>query len=1049
VLAYFGMLPVSLRKHNRINIESDLRKQKATTRPAVAKEYFHDLIHSDRAGGRRDMIDEARLAQEAMLAKIQSGEYAHAALFETPPGLVTTDTERDEAYIAFGMRSSGRQDNGNRRTSESIPVSKMSKEERISRLQEMDPCTVCKKKHFGPNGPGRCAADKSVPLPPMFKQKTTPARYAYVMALRRGENAMATEEEEPCYDDLDDIEQASSAAETTGPKNDLPEPKEEALQSFETQPDADIDPYEAMRRDMHGAAHLATDDLTLPTEPKHGKSILKSCAIAAIFALTAVCFAMVPTFTTSTTSAPRASPAMDNEFAHMATPMGSNWSLTDEFDDAGFESIHATADIQTGIQWEHLPGTLVDPAMIDTERVRGRVLRSTQTSPGDPSPHEQHRLSRVGYGARSGRPQEQVVRPMGLASGPPRDDCREVRSPSGPSFSSGTGLSPRDSSEAVGREINAPMTPVELETLPLHGVLGQTGSASGHGPHADGRATNAHPELPAEAPPILPRLPGAQEWDAACRAALACATAIVGAWIVVARHIDLTRTWRRRVTRLAPLLAILALGVSRSTAPTEDEALSRMVKPIQLLGNVHPIPMRAHACAFNASSPGSGAHGHSAVIDSGASSVALIEKGFFDHLVPLHGRYMKIANGDLVPIEGIGPATMLITDAQDKQHKVSIKRALYVPKFAGNLLSVGSLWENDGIDVVFRDTNALLMPGWRGAKIPFSRRPYTVTIAPIGALSQEAACLSGGPNDAEVEVADSRGNSSANTHGPLESRFKATQGKHSSKDKSKNAEIVHSRLMHCGEDALRSVARTCEGMERLAGAVLKACPVCLRANARTQPTRGAVPAPNEFGWVSFDIAGPFIPTLHYRHKYLMVFRDLHTGLHWGYLLRSRDQAPHTILQFLADSATNGTVKRLHSDNEFRSEAIEAITLARGIKHTFVAPHEPRQNASSERQFGLIFEKVRAALAQGGVPRSMWGDAALQAIEVINRTRVVRDGLTAWQVAYKKKARIDHLRPMFCRAWLKIPPPDLPRSAKVYDRGVECLHVGSDGPSYRL
>ena len=123
--------------------------------------------------------------------------------------------------------------------------------------------------------------------------------------------------------------------------------------------------------------------------------------------------------------------------------------------------------------------------------------------------------------------------------------------------------------------------------------------------------------------------------------------------------------------------------------------------------------------------------------------------------------------------------------------------------------------------------------------------------------------------------------------------------------------------MHCGEDTLRSVSRTCVGAEKLKNATLQACPVCLQANARRQPAKGEVPAPDAFGWISFDIAGPFIPTMHHGYKYLMVFRDLHTGLHYGYLLRVREEAPDAIKRFLADSATEGRVVRFHSDNEFR------------------------------------------------------------------------------------------------------------------------------------
>ncbi len=970
VFAYYNMLPASFRAAHYLTIDSELATAKAKENPAHARTIFRKFIQNDRTNGQKAHHDQARMAQQAMAAHALAGHRGQVPN-EAFAAFGGHNPSGDEAFAAFRGRVPPTSA-GTRPPTESMSVSQMSKEERLRRLREMDPCSVCHKKHFGPTGPGRCAADPSVPLPPMFQSKTTPARYAYVMALRRGERALvAAPVEDECHDALDDYELASSATETPGdttapaqPPGQDPEPaapevnvteradRAEDDDAFATHADTDLDPFEAMRRDMqaeHG--YSATDDFKPPATHRPAK--------AKYFLFAAACLVL-------------------------GVVLGRGMPVANSRSDATARPFlgHGIPDANS----------------------RSAATARPMNPPGAP-PHPPHQTSyydETAYVADLG--QTRLHDTLGFDDYGMGYECSEA-------WASGTPCEPE-------------------HAIPL-------GSASEH------RSDAAY---------WLPHLPDADQCVLASRAGIACVAGLVAVWTIVTRHLGLSRRHARRFGALL-LLALPLLFWHPPTMPCSHDAMARTIRPIHELRNtdhfdmsvrstemafnaskpppVHElrnaapsdVSMRSTELAFNASKPGLADYISWAVIDSGATSIALIHKAFFDYITPVHGKYMKIANGALIPIEGVGPATFYVTDARGVEHVIRVKRALYVPRFAGNLLSVHSLWQNDGIDVVFRDTNALILPGWTGKKVYFGSSPYSLAVRPAGALSTDDAMTS--------------------------SRHKATQGKHSTQAKMADPELMHSRLMHGGEETLRSVARTCEDAEHLSKCVLKACPTCLRANARRQAARGAVPTPEQFGWVSFDIAGPYLHTWHFRQQYLMAFRDLHTGLLWGYLLRSRDEAPQTIRQFLADSATHGKVVRFHSDNEFRSAAIESITLDRGIKHTFITPHEPRQNSASERMFGAIFEKVRASLAEGNVPRSLWGHAALQAIDVLNRTRVVRDGQTGWQIGYGKKARIGHLRPMYCRAWLKLPPPDLPRSAKIHDRGIMCIHLGSDGLGYKL
>lgn len=415
--------------------------------------------------------------------------------------------------------------------------------------------------------------------------------------------------------------------------------------------------------------------------------------------------------------------------------------------------------------------------------------------------------------------------------------------------------------------------------------------------------------------------------------------------------------------------------------------------------SVHLLGRSEHAMSSADLSPK-----YQGTIDSGATSVCLVLKEFFeqDAYTPLSDKYIVVANGAMVPIDGAGPARVRFTDVDGRARTHVFQRALHVSRFNTNLLSVDALWDNPGarVDVVFRDRNELIFQD--GGRLRFGTRPKALRVEP----SREVACA--------AEVSDMR--------------------------------MAHLRLMLAGEARVKAAVDVCTGLSKsLKHATLGPCDASLTANATRKPhNKKHAPDPGCFGWVSYDLAGPFPPTHGRRYRYLVVYTDLHTRLRHGYLLRSKDEVVSVTQRYLADVAPIGVVTRLHGDNagENTSAAMHALADARSIRLTFSCPHTPQQNSTSERAFGTIFRHVRAALHVGRVAKSMWGYAALQAIDIMNRTLLVRDtGCTPWLLAFKTKADVSHLRPMFCKAYMKLAAPDKPSGAKVSDQAVAGLYCG--------
>ena len=505
------------------------------------------------------------------------------------------------------------------------------------------------------------------------------------------------------------------------------------------------------------------------------------------------------------------------------------------------------------------------------------------------------------------------------------------------------------------------------------------------------------------------------------RATLSSTHAIVAVVAACLVNMVAKRGRLRILSIVATLLAMLAVPylVLASGDGGTSQGLERMplIQRMGLEQNHGLLDLRHNA--YNATAPtmfsgGALGGGEEAAVDSGATSIFLTKRSFFQDYMPVEGRFVQVANGVMVPIKGVGQALVVMHGVNGHTKVVKMSRAMHVPDFSTNLLSVDALWELNGVRTRFEDQNELIFPD--GESVRFQARPKVLRITP---LPGEVARL-------------------------------GTQGKKSKRADAADLTCIHHRLMHVSEEWCRNASKACDGIHlKNDGCHLRACDACNRANARRQPATGHVPAPPTFGWASMDTAGPFPPTMFYRQRYLTVFTDLHTRLRWGYLHRSRAEIPGLLTRFIADTAPIGKIVRLHRDNaaENVGQEVQDIAERHSIRLTSICPHTPQQNTTSERPFGTIFRMVRAALAQGLVPKVMWGWAALGAIDVMNRTLVVRDGRTGFEIAFGRKPDVSNLRPLFCRAWMKIPPPDAPPGKKVSDQGVRAVNLGCSGSGY--
>jgi len=114
----------------------------------------------------------------------------------------------------------------------------------------------------------------------------------------------------------------------------------------------------------------------------------------------------------------------------------------------------------------------------------------------------------------------------------------------------------------------------------------------------------------------------------------------------------------------------------------------------------------------------------------------------------------------------------------------------------------------------------------------------------------------------------------------------------------------------------------------------------------------------------------------------------------------------------------------------------------GIHHEETAPYTPEQNSIAERANRMIFERIRAILADTGLPKELWAEIACAVAHLKNRspTSALR-GMTAYEALYGERPDISYLVAVGTKAFVPITKKRLP---KLDPRNFEGIMVGYGG-----
>ena len=167
--------------------------------------------------------------------------------------------------------------------------------------------------------------------------------------------------------------------------------------------------------------------------------------------------------------------------------------------------------------------------------------------------------------------------------------------------------------------------------------------------------------------------------------------------------------------------------------------------------------------------------------------------------------------------------------------------------------------------------------------------------------------------------------------------------------------------------------------------------------------------------ITSDLCGPINPNTYDKYKYFITFLDKKTRFLEIKLLRTKDEAYSAFIEFKEREENNKDNKRIRiyaTDNgtEFINKKFKSYLINHGIIYQLSPVYTPESNGLAERINRTIINKVRCLLYNANLPKELWGEAAITATYLYNRTPHSKlDFKTPYELKYNKRPDISNIK----------------------------------------
>ncbi|GJT84646.1 retrovirus-related pol polyprotein from transposon TNT 1-94 [Tanacetum coccineum] len=398
------------------------------------------------------------------------------------------------------------------------------------------------------------------------------------------------------------------------------------------------------------------------------------------------------------------------------------------------------------------------------------------------------------------------------------------------------------------------------------------------------------------------------------------------------------------------------------------------------------------------------------IVDSGCTKHMTGNVSLLCNFVEKYLGTVRFGNDQFAPILGYGDLV---------QGNITIKRVYYVEGLNHNLFSVGQFCDAD-LEVAFRKSTCFvrdlqgndLLSGNRGSDL------YTISLQET--TSSTPICLL--------------------------AKASPTQ-----------AWLWHRRLSHLNFDYINLLSKKdiVIGLPKLKYVKDQLCSSCEVSKAKRSSFKSkTVPSSKgRLNLLHMDLCGPMRVASINGKKYILVIVDDYSRYTWTLFLRSKDETPEVLKDFLTMIQRNlqAPVISVRTDRgtEFLNKTLNAFFKEEGIEHQTSTPRTPEQNGVVERRNRTLVEAARTMLSASKLPLFFWAEAIATACYTQNRSIIIpTHEKTAYHIINDRKPSIKHLHIFGCTCYLTRDGENLD---KMKEKGDSCILVGysTQSKGYRV
>nr|GEX78198.1 hypothetical protein [Tanacetum cinerariifolium] len=269
--------------------------------------------------------------------------------------------------------------------------------------------------------------------------------------------------------------------------------------------------------------------------------------------------------------------------------------------------------------------------------------------------------------------------------------------------------------------------------------------------------------------------------------------------------------------------------------------------------------------------------------------------------------------------------------------------------------------------------------------------------------------------------------------------------------------LWHRRLSHLNFDTINLLSKNdiVVGLPKLKFVKDHLCSSCKLGKAKRKSFHNKLTLSSK-RWLQLlhmDLCSPMRVASINGKRYVLVIVDDYSRYTWTYFLRSKDETPEVLINFLwlVQRGLQAQVRVVRTDKgtKFLNQTLHAYFAEEGVLHQTSVARTPEQNGVVERWNRTLVKAARTMLSAAKVPLFFWAEAIATACFTQNRSLVIpHHEKTPYHIINDQKPSVKffHIFGSICYI-----VRDVANLDKMKEKGDECIFVGYSNQSraYRV